>query len=263
MLDFSAASSTGEPQNTMEKGEENSLAEKPGEDSSKNSNQATGNEIYDIEQSTYEDKNVNISYPQIAGLNDTDKQKRINDLIEKETLKVLDYYKSVEQEFSLDVSYEIKWKGANLLSIQYTGLGYIKEAPYPKNIFYTINVDMNNVKKVRLADCINLDEDFVKKFKEAEYVAQDTELDSVIELIKESIENYDLINEFNNADSIGEGNPLDFFSYFTEDSLGLSVGVAHVIGDHAEFEIKYQDIKGNIKAENEIWKDFFKMKKQI
>ena len=56
-------------------------------------------------------------------------------------------------------------------------------------------------------------------------------------------------------DNIGTEKQSDVFSYFTSDSLGISVSVSHAIGDHAEFEIKYQDLKGNIKTENEIWKD--------
>ena len=46
------------------------------------------------------------------------------------------------------------------------------------------------------------------------------------------------------------------FSYLTKDSLGISISVGHATGDHAEFEIKYQDIANNLKVENEVWKDF-------
>ncbi len=46
------------------------------------------------------------------------------------------------------------------------------------------------------------------------------------------------------------------FSYFTEDALGISININHALGDHLEFELEYQDIANNIKAENEVWKDF-------
>jgi hypothetical protein len=54
---------------------------------------------------------------------------------------------------------------------------------------------------------------------------------------------------------MGEENSSNSFSYFTNDSLGISIGVIHVLGDHAEFEIKYEDIKDNMKADHGIWKD--------
>jgi len=210
---------------------------------------------YDIKQGSYIDKQIKITYPQITGLADANKQEKINELIKKEAIEVLGYYKDVEGEVSLDIKYDIKLKGANLLSIQYAGLGNIEGAAYPNNVFYTTNIDMNNDKKVKLTDCISINEAFEKKVKEGKYVPWNDELNSVIEIIKENINSYDLINEFNNADSISKENIYNLFSYFTKDSLGISIGIPHVLGDHAEFEIKYEDIKDE-KAENEIWKEY-------
>lgn len=41
------------------------------------------------------------------------------------------------------------------------------------------------------------------------------------------------------------------FSYMTKDSLGISIGVMHALGDHAEFEIKYKDILKDIKLKDD------------
>lgn len=54
---------------------------------------------------------------------------------------------------------------------------------------------------------------------------------------------------------MGVDNTSFLFSYFTNDSLGISIGVIHALGDHAEFEIKYEELKEVIKNENEIWND--------
>ncbi len=224
----------------------------------KNANQVTDNTAYEITQASYIDKDIKVSYPQITGLVDANKQEKINELIKKEALEILDYYKDVEEEVSLEIKYNIKWKGTNLLSIQYTGLGNIEGAAYPNNLFYTTNIDMNNYKKIKLTDCININEAFEKKVKEGKYVPWDDELNSAIELIKENINSYSLVDEFSNADSISKENMYNLFSYFTKDSLGISIGILHVIGDHAEFEIKYEDIKDEIKTENEMWKDLLK-----
>jgi len=60
-------------------------------------------------------------------------------------------------------------------------------------------------------------------------------------------DNY-FLDLFNKADS--ESNS-DCFSYFTNDSLGLSFATFHAAGDHFEVEIKYADLgdvpKTNIK----------------
>lgn len=232
------------------------IHKKTNENNSFNSLQDPNSKVYEIIKANYTSKEIKINYPQIINLNDINKQKKINELIKSEALKVLDYYKNVEKESSLDIDYDIKWKGSNLLSIQYSGEGYIKGAAYPNNIFYTNNIDMNNARKLKLIDIFNIDKNFVEKFKEGKYVAWDTELNSAINLIKNDINSYNLINEFKNADSMGEENTSNSFSFFTKDSLGISINVAHAIGDHAEFEIKYKDIKDNINTKNEIWKDF-------
>ncbi|MBU0647345.1 DUF4163 domain-containing protein, partial [Patescibacteria group bacterium] len=223
---------------------------------SSNSSQYSNSETYEITKTNYVDKGIKISYPQITDLSDTNKQKKINDLIKNEGLKVLDYYKNVDEEVSLDINYDIKWKGPNLLSIQYSGIANIKGAAYPNNMFYTTNIDINKGNKLKLTDIININEIFVTKFKEGKYVAWDIELNSANNLIKNDINSYDFVKEFKYADTMGEENTAYSFSYFTKDSLGISVGVPHAIGDHAEFEIEYQDIKDNIKAESETWKDF-------
>jgi hypothetical protein len=76
------------------------------------------------------------------------------------------------------------------------------------------------------------------------------------DMIRESIGGYDLAQALTNADNgYGLQNPDYCFSYFTEDALGISIGVPHVIGDHAEFEIPSRDIQGNIK-DSAIWEDF-------
>lgn len=234
--------------------------EKVGENGDSNRNSEISGEsnniTYEIIKSEYTDKGIKINFPQITALSDDSKQKKINNLIKSNALEVLEYYENVDGKVTLDINYNITWKGPNLLSIQYTGVGNIKGAAYPRNIFYTTNIDIRKEAKLRLIDIVNIDENFVEKFKEGKYITWDAELNAAIDFIKDDVYSYDLINELKNADSLGEENTSSSFSYFTHDSLGISIGVAHAIGDHAEFEIKYDEIKDSIKAENEIWEDF-------
>lgn len=61
----------------------------------------------------------------------------------------------------------------------------------------------------------------------------------------DGLSNQDLLAKLQTADQlerIGENDQSDVFSYWTEDSLGISIGVSHAQGDHAEFEVLKKEI---------------------
>jgi len=212
---------------------------------------------YQISKTVYTNKNITINYPQITNLGDTTKQKSINEILKSEALKVLDYYKDNTTELSLDINCTIKYNSENLLSVQYEGIGYAKGAAHPNNLFYTTNINLDKGTRLRLADIIKINENLVNKFKGGSYKSQLDDPDQSLKAAaKESVQQLttaDLIKNFNNADSldnIGTVNQSDTFTYFTKDSLGISVPISVATGDHAEFEIKYQDIQDNINAQN-------------
>jgi hypothetical protein len=120
------------------------------------STQGSNNDLYYITQLSYVDKEIKLNYPQINGLSDRNRQEKINELIKGEAIKVLNYYENAGEEVSLGINYDITWMGTNLLSIQYSGVEYINGAAYPINLFYTTNIDIYNVNKVKLADFVNI-----------------------------------------------------------------------------------------------------------
>lgn len=216
---------------------------------SKHDLDASNRTNYAIMTESYTNKDIKINYPQISNLSDKVKQNKVNQIIKD---NAYGYLKNFSQEeidnLSWDINYRITWKSNNLLSIQYSGYSYDEGAAHPVNQFYTTNVDMNKEITLRLKDLINIDDDFVTKFKKGKL--KSTILEQRDELDRHT--NQEWIEMLNNADS----NESEIKIYLTEDSIGISVEVAHVIGDHAEFEIKYEDIPKNIKVENEIWKEF-------
>jgi hypothetical protein len=226
------------------------LPELGGEKSNKNIDSNTNQRSlkslnYEITKESYIDKDVKINYPQITNLTDRAKQEKVNDIIKNEALKGFRYYPMVDNELSLTINYEIKRKSENLLSIQYSGIGYVKNAAHPNNIFYTTNININEGIRLRLKDMVNIDESFVEKFKEASKALQ-SETSGILDEFSNAV----LIKMFSEADSldnIGTENQSDTFSYLTKDSLGISVSVPHALGDHTEFEINYRDIAQNIK----------------
>lgn len=197
-----------------------------------------------------------ITFPQISGLSDNDKQKKINSILEEEALKVLKYYENPYGSVELIIDYKVVLKKENILSIQYSGVGSVSNAAHPNNLFFTTNINLETGERIRLKDVVNIDEEFADKFLNGEFKALWPEQSETLQhYTNERIQKNFM--EADSLDNIGTEKQSDVFSYFTQDSLGISIGVAHAIGDHAEFEINYMDIKDNIKIDNEIWKHIF------
>lgn len=48
---------------------------------------------------------------------------------------MLTYYPNTEKKLSLEINYEVKRKSPEMLSVVYKGVGYVKKASYPNNLF--------------------------------------------------------------------------------------------------------------------------------
>lgn len=209
----------------------------PNDKTSKDDDRAEATSKYDIVKETFINDKIIINYPQISNLNDEDKQKKINELIKVEALKIQEDYKVDISNLNLNMDYEIMYNGSDLLSIYYSGLAMIKNAAYPINEINTTNIDMEKVQLLTLSDVVTIDDDFINKFKEGKYKAYSEDL------------NLESAGALNDALNSFEGNELmENFKqnianfYFTNDSLVVSADVIHVMGDHLEMELKYDDL---------------------
>ena len=219
---------------------------------------------YQITKNVYKNKNVIIKYPQIMNFGENAKQEMLNKIIKDDALRILNNYKGVTDELSLEITYNIKLENTYFLSIQYSGYTNIKGAAHPTNIFYTTNIDIENGKKLRLADLVKIDEAFVKNFKKGQFIDWQGQTDSdaiqrksaVISAVND-LSSKDLIKYFNESDNMGEENASSTFSYLAKNSLGISVNIPHAIGDHGEFEMKYKDISDNINTEYKVLKNLY------
>ena len=209
---------------------------------------------YKIIKQTYADRKVTINYPQVTEKSDSKKQEEINEIIKTEAFYILGWYSDAQlDKFSMELDYEIKWQNAEILSITYSGLRYLKGTAHPTHVFFTTNINMREGSRLRLKELVNIDDDFVEKLKNGKFKA----VSPPITLKMLGLTNDRLIEWLNTADWIGyPKNKHGTYSYFTGDSLGVSIEVGHAYGDHVEFEVKYQDIANNIKDENEAWKSF-------
>lgn len=190
---------------------------------------------FEIAKTEYKDKEINISYPQITKMSDSNKQSRINEVIKTEALKVLNDYKEDIDKLNLKMDYEIKYKGSNVLSIQYLGLAMVKKAAYPVHLYNTSNIDLIKGSGLTLKEAATINSSLVKKYKEGKYKPYRADLNletaQALNRVLDTVSKSDLSQEFQKAQAK---------FYFSKDSLGISVEVAHAVGDHMEMEISYK-----------------------
>ena len=208
----------------------------------KDSRGAVKESYFDITKESYIEAkaNIKIMFPQIKNLKDTNKQKVINSLIRDEVMQLLKQYKNGEVELSsLDIDYSFKLNSEKIISIQYTGISSFKKAAHPYSLHFVTNINVNKGTVIKLFDIINVNEKFMELFQTGTFK-------SVSLIYQEGyFEKYtttELLETFKSANF-----------YLTDGALGISLGVPYAMGDHAEFEINYKDIKSSMKTDDEIW----------
>lgn len=216
---------------------------------------------YELIQEEYSKNGIVIKYPQIIKLKDIAKQKSLNQILKTDALEGLQNYADSNAGVHVEIDYEIKRQSERFLSVQYTGIHYVKDAAYPTHMFYTTNLDMKQVLRIRLRDLVKVEKPFIELIKSRKITAVQPEQQGLIgDFTKD-----DLIQLLTNADvtkgSLAEVE-MESFSYFTNDSLGMSVPMAHVVGDHAEYEIRFAQIPENIRQNEELWSELSSVEDQ-
>lgn len=205
------------------------------------------NQPYSITAATFTKHNIKIQYPQIKGLADNSKEKTINDLIKKDILnsqveeptRGSDAYYTID-ELSLDLKYQVTMKTTELLSVVYTGSAYVKGSAFPTNNIYTITIDLKNATKLKLSDFTTIDTNLAQEIKQSTAVTND--------VVKSGMDKETLIaaiqdmNDQSLIRNLKEDWAYNTF-YITPNSLVVSVGVAHAIGDYALIELPSQYTK--------------------
>ncbi|WP_043891377.1 DUF4163 domain-containing protein [Paenibacillus sp. Aloe-11] len=218
------------------------------------SNTHIDQQSYELIQEKYSKNGIDIKYPQITKLEDAAKQKSLNQILKNEALKGLHEYGDSDSGVHLKIDYEIKRQSERFLSIQYTGIRYVKKAAYPNHIFYTTNLDIKQALRLRLSDLIKIEKPFIELLKSGKFTAVEPEQKDLLGNFTQD----ELYQSLTNADVLedsAEGSESDAFSYLTSGSLGISIPVAHAAGDHAEYEIRLQQIPDDMKKNKELWSE--------
>lgn len=202
---------------------------------------------YTVTEKTWEDKShkgssVSIKYPQLGGGDYSKANRIIQDAVKNYPTSV---YGDNYADLVLDMNYQIALDDNSMLSIVFAGIGNVRAAAHPNNTLFTVNVNVDSGKKLSLEDSYQIDEKFIRIFKEQWRAQSNTEISDYIFTLTEE----ELKNQLTAADSAGS----TVYSYFTDKNLGISFPVPHAIGDHVEVTIPYHEIAQNLKVKNKIF----------
>jgi len=186
-----------------------------------------------LESNTHKSGAIEIIYPQVSNQKQSSKVLNLNDIIKLQSLNILNGIEG--KDVTLELSYEINSFNNEYLSISFAGHSYFQEAAYPQNIFYTVNIDLNDNKVLRLSDVSNdyqrlakyiLNCDTNGESKEAlEYIKQKYNFNEMVQLL-ETADNSN--NYFEDSSCV--------YSYYKDDIIGISFSVPHAIGDYVIVE---------------------------
>ncbi|MBD1370749.1 hypothetical protein IC620_00040 [Hazenella sp. IB182357] len=213
---------------------------------------------YDVAPKQYVKGDLSVRYPLVKNMrghsdikiNFKDKEKKVNQLIEKHALAILAQYDFSSESSYLDIDYKVTWKSGNVISIQYKGTSYSGGA-YPINVFYTTNIDIANEKTARLKEFMKFDSALLAKLRSDHFKVEDPAQGN----LTLHLSDHDLLTRLQQADTLGSSNPEQVFSSFTPGKFVISFGVPHARGDYMLHKIDYHHLDDHIKYESEMWVD--------
>lgn len=187
-----------------------------------------------LDSRTYREGKIDIKYPQIIQLSNESLQESINDKISKQALRLVNEVQNDEKVTVLEIEYDVKRYDNKLLSILFKGYINSEGAPYPLVLAYTLNISMDSGEELELNDYFEIDQRYVEQYHK-----------NKLNILKpfqneafEGLSDEEILTMFRNAEL-----------YLTKDSLGLIVFVPHAVGDYAELEVQYNELKDIIESD--------------
>lgn len=199
---------------------------------------------------SHENSNVTIKYPQINNEDYSEINKIIKDFAENIPSH---YYPSDYINLGLEMDYKIPYKSKNWISVVFEGIGYVRTAAHPNKLIYAININLSDASIVSLSDIYTINDevekiirdDFQSQFAEGqlERLGYDKNDDSY-ETLKEK---FSTVGIFDCQYLVTDSSRF----YLSENGIVFCVDVIHAIGDYYELEIKYSELKDLLKIKSE------------
>lgn len=186
---------------------------------------------YSVQEQVISSDRVSIAYPEFEFENTT-LSEEINESILRSVTMIMETTNIDEYE-EAEFSYEVYAVNENVISVGFSGFMYETDAAYPINAFFTFNISPETGALIKNTDLITFDNNFVEKLLSMDAVYENEDMRDIASDLdsEEFIKNID--NYFADLNS-------DRYSfYFTENSVGVSIPLPHVAGDHTEIEVAY------------------------
>lgn len=184
---------------------------------------------YQIVEKELLEGQIQISYPQLAGLLDEEIQKKWNEIISGHAKRALE---DAEEGSSLEAGYSVKTMNDQLLSILIEGCYSRQGGAYPIRFRYTYNIDMSSGESLRLAYYQNPDELAEVLLSGEGYRVEGElgeELKERLSILYGTAEQLaDVLRDFDYGDN--RETPSGF-SYQEKGQTHLCIEVPHVLGD--------------------------------
>lgn len=189
---------------------------------------------YSVQEQIISSDRVKVSYPEFEFENKA-LSEETNESILRSVTMIMETTNIDEYE-EAEFSYEVCAVKENVISVVFSGFMFETDAAYPINAFFSFNISPKTGMLIKNGDLITFDSAFVEKLKSSDAVYKNEDVRDVASDLdsEEFIKNID--NYFASLNS-------DRYSfYFTESSVGVSIPLPHVAGDHTEIEVAYDKL---------------------
>ena len=154
-------------------------------------------------------------------------------------------------DYYIDVDYEITRSSSKVISIVFKGILNQKNAAHPMHLFFSLNIDLETNERIFFKDSYVIDKELFNCF--AAYARRNIEqkLGGWPENLGEFSEDICTLDSFLS----GMKSEKAFFSYYTDNGVGISFPVPFALGNHIEAVIPYPNLKSrieNIDTDTEI-----------
>lgn len=124
--------------------------------------------IYEITMETYTEKNekveIEIKYPALKNMADTDIENKINTIIKKRTDDYKQLYHAEDEGYkeTIHVDYEMMREKEDMLSLRFFISLYTEGAAHPNNLMDGVTLDLKTGEELELSNLFKEDIDYVK-----------------------------------------------------------------------------------------------------
>lgn len=195
-----------------------------------------------------QNSSVKVEYPVFSG----SKADALNQLIYKKILDFASVDPSIfpaDTKLTAEYESEVTLYNDKMVSVVFWGSSYIEGGAHPTNELYSVNIDLDTMQEVSFAELYTANQEFESVFFEKAYAptAPKTSYDDIdfAELLKQQTSEYQMFSPFSIAGNVK--------CFLKPDGIVFSMLTLHVLGDHFEAQMDYDDIEKFYLPERKYW----------